>query len=97
VTHAQESNKKRTAHPKQYLVTAHEIAPRRIGEKQAGTVNSRFTKLSKDGWFGVLGVMIGEDLRKFSGSRVMRTIAIGRLPIRNLPIKGGKEKNRFFE
>ncbi|GBN45054.1 hypothetical protein AVEN_127499-1 [Araneus ventricosus] len=37
VTPAQESNKKRTAHPKQYLATAHEIAPRRIGEKQAGT------------------------------------------------------------
>ncbi|GBO20579.1 hypothetical protein AVEN_111494-1 [Araneus ventricosus] len=29
--------------------------------------------------------MIGEDLQKFSGSRVMRTIAIGRVPIRNLP------------
>ncbi|GBM89671.1 hypothetical protein AVEN_2289-1 [Araneus ventricosus] len=28
--------------------------------------------------------MIGEDLQKFSGSRVMRTIAIGRVPIRNL-------------
>ncbi|GBN90083.1 hypothetical protein AVEN_128255-1 [Araneus ventricosus] len=28
--------------------------------------------------------MIGEDLQKFSGSRVMRTIAIGRLPLRNL-------------
>ncbi|GBN03444.1 hypothetical protein AVEN_65363-1 [Araneus ventricosus] len=30
-------------------------------------------------------VMIGEDLQKFSESRVMRTIAIGRVPIRNLP------------
>ncbi|GBM23807.1 hypothetical protein AVEN_91144-1 [Araneus ventricosus] len=39
------SNKKRTAYPKQYLATAHEIAPRRIGEKQDGTVNSRFTEL----------------------------------------------------
>ncbi|GBN45955.1 hypothetical protein AVEN_201525-1 [Araneus ventricosus] len=29
--------------------------------------------------------MIDEDLQKFSESRVMRTIAIGRLPIRNLP------------
>ncbi|GBN88764.1 hypothetical protein AVEN_258386-1, partial [Araneus ventricosus] len=29
--------------------------------------------------------MIGEDLQKFSDSRVMRTIAIGGLPIRNLP------------
>ncbi|GBN54957.1 hypothetical protein AVEN_80118-1 [Araneus ventricosus] len=29
--------------------------------------------------------MIGEDLQKFSGSRVMRIITIGRLPIRNLP------------
>ncbi|CAL1262577.1 unnamed protein product, partial [Larinioides sclopetarius] len=29
-------------------------------------------------WFGVLGVMIGEDMQKFSGSRDMRTIAIGR-------------------
>ncbi|GBN96627.1 hypothetical protein AVEN_98908-1 [Araneus ventricosus] len=29
--------------------------------------------------------MIGEDLQKFSESRVMRTIAIGRVPIRNLP------------
>ncbi|GBM76882.1 hypothetical protein AVEN_153116-1 [Araneus ventricosus] len=35
--------------------------------------------------FWVLGVMIGEDLQKFSESRVMRTIAIGRDPIRNLP------------
>ncbi|GBN07393.1 hypothetical protein AVEN_10064-1, partial [Araneus ventricosus] len=33
VTYAQESNKKRTAHSKLYLATAHEIAPRRIGEK----------------------------------------------------------------
>ncbi|GBN52663.1 Tubulointerstitial nephritis antigen-like [Araneus ventricosus] len=33
----------------------------------------------------VLGIMISEDLQKFSESRVMRTIAIGRLPIRNLP------------
>ncbi|GBN82554.1 hypothetical protein AVEN_145226-1, partial [Araneus ventricosus] len=32
--------------------------------------------------------MFGEDLQKFSGSRVMRTIAIGRVPIRNLPKKG---------
>ncbi|GBM09884.1 hypothetical protein AVEN_241210-1 [Araneus ventricosus] len=29
--------------------------------------------------------MIGEDLQKFSESRVMKTIAIGRVPIRNLP------------
>ncbi|GBN11442.1 hypothetical protein AVEN_38195-1 [Araneus ventricosus] len=29
--------------------------------------------------------MIDEDLQKFSESRVMRTIAIGRVPIRNLP------------
>ncbi|GBO08835.1 hypothetical protein AVEN_35967-1 [Araneus ventricosus] len=29
--------------------------------------------------------MIDEDLQKFSESRVMRTIAIGKLPIRNLP------------
>ncbi|GBN98929.1 hypothetical protein AVEN_80372-1 [Araneus ventricosus] len=29
--------------------------------------------------------MIGEDLQKFSGSRVMRTIAIVGVPIRNLP------------
>ncbi|GBN35212.1 hypothetical protein AVEN_107534-1, partial [Araneus ventricosus] len=29
--------------------------------------------------------MIGEDVKKFFGSRVMRTITIGRLPIRNLP------------
>jgi len=35
-------------------------------------------KLFNGGWFGVLGVMIGEDMQKFSGSRVMRTIAIGR-------------------
>ncbi|GBN68658.1 hypothetical protein AVEN_173827-1 [Araneus ventricosus] len=35
-------------------------------------------------------VMIDEDLQKFSESRVMRTITIGRLPIRNLPknVKG---------
>ncbi|GBM88626.1 hypothetical protein AVEN_207122-1 [Araneus ventricosus] len=33
----------------------------------------------------VLGVMIGEDQQKISGSRVMRTIAIDRLPIRNIP------------
>ncbi|GBL85613.1 hypothetical protein AVEN_193083-1 [Araneus ventricosus] len=31
--------------------------------------------------------MIDEDLQKFSESRVMRTIAIGRVPIRNLPKK----------
>ncbi|GBM52156.1 hypothetical protein AVEN_265629-1 [Araneus ventricosus] len=42
-------------------------------------------KLLSEGWVCVLGAMIGEDLQKFSGSRVMRTIAIGRLPIRNLP------------
>ncbi|GBL87351.1 hypothetical protein AVEN_151504-1 [Araneus ventricosus] len=42
-------------------------------------------KLFNEGWFWVLGIMIGEDLQKFSESRVMRTIAIGRLPIRNLP------------
>ena len=35
-------------------------------------------KLFNGGWFGVLGLMIGEDMQKFSGSRVMRTIAIGR-------------------
>ena len=35
-------------------------------------------KLFNGGWFGVLGVMIGEDMQKSSGSRVMRTIAIGR-------------------
>ncbi|GBM64579.1 hypothetical protein AVEN_56552-1 [Araneus ventricosus] len=35
--------------------------------------------------------MIGEDLQKFSESRVMRTIAIGRLPIRNLPKNGTME------
>ena len=29
--------------------------------------------------------MIGEDLEKFSGIRVMRNPAIGRVPIRNLP------------
>ncbi|GBN10013.1 hypothetical protein AVEN_211181-1 [Araneus ventricosus] len=29
--------------------------------------------------------MIGEDLQKFSASRVMRTITIGRVPISNLP------------
>ena len=31
--------------------------------------------------------MFGEDLQKFSGSRVMRTFTAGRVPIRNLPIK----------
>ncbi|GBN99423.1 Metabotropic glutamate receptor 5 [Araneus ventricosus] len=35
--------------------------------------------------------MIGDDLQKVSGSRVMRTITIGRLPIRNLP---NKEESR---
>ena len=35
--------------------------------------------------------MIGEDLQKFSGSRVMRTSAIGRVPIRNLPKKKRKK------
>ncbi|GBN99334.1 hypothetical protein AVEN_271192-1 [Araneus ventricosus] len=38
--------------------------------------------------------MIGEDLQKFSGRRVMRTIAIRRLPIRNLPNYSLQEKNR---
>ncbi|GBM26112.1 hypothetical protein AVEN_87267-1 [Araneus ventricosus] len=42
-------------------------------------------KLLNKGWFWVLGVMIGEDLQKISGKRVMRTIAIDRVPIRNLP------------
>ncbi|GBO04175.1 hypothetical protein AVEN_138887-1 [Araneus ventricosus] len=37
--------------------------------------------------------MIGEDPQKFSESRVMRTIAIGRLPIRNLP----KNFNSVFQ
>ncbi|GBO13300.1 hypothetical protein AVEN_18908-1 [Araneus ventricosus] len=45
VTHAQESNKKRI--PKQYLATAHEIAPRKIGEKKVGTVNSTLTKVKQ--------------------------------------------------
>ncbi|GBN24283.1 hypothetical protein AVEN_51294-1 [Araneus ventricosus] len=54
-THAQESNKKHAAYPKQYLATAHEIA-RRIGEKQAGTVNSRFTVIM------ILKMSITEDL-----------------------------------
>ncbi|GBN00080.1 hypothetical protein AVEN_69854-1, partial [Araneus ventricosus] len=31
--------------------------------------------------------MIGDDPQKFSGSRVMRTIAIGRVPVSNLPKK----------
>ncbi|GBN73140.1 hypothetical protein AVEN_34129-1 [Araneus ventricosus] len=44
-----------------------------------------WAKLLNDGWFGVVGVMIGEDLQKFSGSRVIRTIAIGRVPMMNLP------------
>ncbi|GBM04657.1 hypothetical protein AVEN_75609-1 [Araneus ventricosus] len=33
----------------------------------------------------VLGTMIGEDLKKFSCSRIIRTIAISSIPIRNLP------------
>ncbi|GBL84808.1 hypothetical protein AVEN_93841-1 [Araneus ventricosus] len=37
--------------------------------------------------------MIGEDLQKFSGSRVMRTIAIGRVPIRNLPKMANSEND----
>ncbi|GBN82624.1 hypothetical protein AVEN_191433-1, partial [Araneus ventricosus] len=45
VTHAQESNKKRTAHPKQNLATENEIAPRKIVENQAGTVDSKSTAL----------------------------------------------------
>ncbi|GBM47878.1 hypothetical protein AVEN_75305-1 [Araneus ventricosus] len=46
VTHAQESNKNRTAHPKQYLATANEIAPRKISKKQVRTVNSTFTLMN---------------------------------------------------
>ena len=38
--------------------------------------------------------MIGEDLQKFSGTRVMRTSAIGRIPIRNLP-NTASEKEKF--
>ncbi|GBN79456.1 hypothetical protein AVEN_10186-1 [Araneus ventricosus] len=38
-------------------------------------------------WFWVLRVMICADLQKISGCRVMRTIAIGRLPIRNLELR----------
>ncbi|GBM62444.1 hypothetical protein AVEN_180854-1 [Araneus ventricosus] len=38
-------------------------------------------------WFWVLRVMICEDLQKISGCRVMRTIAIGKLPIRNLELR----------
>ncbi|GBN29658.1 hypothetical protein AVEN_118166-1, partial [Araneus ventricosus] len=33
-------------------------------------------KLLNEGWFWILGAVIGEDLHKFSGSRVLRTIAI---------------------
>ncbi|GBM26925.1 hypothetical protein AVEN_264770-1 [Araneus ventricosus] len=43
----------------------------------------------------VAGVMIDEDLQKFSESRVMRTTAIGRLPIRNLP--KSTDSSRFKE
>ena len=39
--------------------------------------------------------MIGEDMQKFSGSRVMRISAIGRVPIRNLP-KKRKERNVYY-
>ncbi|GBN40007.1 hypothetical protein AVEN_21963-1 [Araneus ventricosus] len=42
-------------------------------------------KLLNEGWFWVLGVMIGEDLQIFFQTRIMRIIAIGTLPIRNLP------------
>ncbi|GBN60792.1 hypothetical protein AVEN_179075-1 [Araneus ventricosus] len=38
VTHAQDRNKKRIAHPKQYLATAHEIAPRKNGENHLQAV-----------------------------------------------------------
>ena len=37
--------------------------------------------------------MIGEDLQKFFGSRVMRISAIGRVPIRNLP----KMNSKYFK
>ncbi|GBN14823.1 hypothetical protein AVEN_37134-1, partial [Araneus ventricosus] len=47
-----------------------------------------------EGWFWVLGVMIGEDLQKFSESRVMGTIAIGRLPTRNLPNNSSEDQDR---
>ncbi|GBM89489.1 hypothetical protein AVEN_32544-1 [Araneus ventricosus] len=36
--------------------------------------------------------MIDEDLQKFSENRVMRTIAIGRVPIRNLPKSATNEQ-----
>ncbi|GBN06748.1 hypothetical protein AVEN_266956-1 [Araneus ventricosus] len=54
-------------------------------------IKSKLLQLScsQDNWSNlyiwVLGVVIGEDMQKLSGSRVMRTIAIGRVPIRNLP------------
>ncbi|GBM78668.1 hypothetical protein AVEN_178190-1 [Araneus ventricosus] len=38
--------------------------------------------------------MIGEDMQKFSRSQVTRTIAIRRVPIRNLPNYSLQEKNR---
>ncbi|GBN55005.1 Prolyl 4-hydroxylase subunit alpha-2 [Araneus ventricosus] len=46
VTHVQESNKKITSHPKQYLTTANEIASRKTGEKQVDTVNSTSADVS---------------------------------------------------
>ncbi|GBO35592.1 hypothetical protein AVEN_191415-1 [Araneus ventricosus] len=54
-------------------------------------------KLFNEGWFWVLGVMIGEDLQKFSESRVMRTIAIGRVPIRNLLVMCRSLRNEFAD
>ncbi|GBM57256.1 hypothetical protein AVEN_58574-1 [Araneus ventricosus] len=41
--------------------------------------------------------MIGEDLQKFSESRVMRTIAIGRVPIRNLPKIDSTDDRQIFQ
>ncbi|GBM91522.1 hypothetical protein AVEN_92986-1 [Araneus ventricosus] len=57
VTHEQESNKNRTAYPKQYLATANEIAPRKTGEKRVCTVNSTFTED-----FNTLGVMLEDPI-----------------------------------
>ncbi|GBO15071.1 DNA-directed RNA polymerases I and III subunit RPAC1 [Araneus ventricosus] len=45
--HVQDSNKNRTAHPKQYLVMTHEIAPRKIGEKQDGSEEANYGAKAK--------------------------------------------------
>ncbi|GBN95648.1 hypothetical protein AVEN_216064-1 [Araneus ventricosus] len=68
-----------------------EVGPRaRSGSQEHHRASRTMSKYSRrlessGGLHPEEGVMIGEDLQKFSGSRVMRTTSIGRFPTMNLP------------